>query len=145
MKQTHFETLAKAGDATVWYNFMHQHDADFMPIVVVHGPEDDFVLLEKSEAEDMEIPVLEMPTDYSKMTYPHIKSIRSDYDPLKHWEEIMGMISTMPLDYLRFILECKVPLETIIKYELAARGINKKGKWIGFDQAERLWFGNSHY
>ena len=140
----HFDTQRKAGDAAYWHNFIHQHDEDFKPVCVVHGPDDDFVVIEEWEMKEAEIPLLEMPIDYSQLNYPHMQSIKSDRNPLKHWEELFGSFAVLPSSYLTFILESKLPLEQIVKYELAARGLNKKGQWIGFDQAERLWFGTNH-
>lgn len=144
MDNTHFGTQRKAGDAAYWNNFTHQHDKDFEPVGVVHGADDNFVLLPLSELKEMEIPLLEMPKDYKSFGYPHMQAIKIDRDPLKHWSDIFGAFSVIPTQYLMFIQESKLPLEQIVKYELAARGIGKKGKWIGFDQAERLWFGTNH-
>lgn len=143
MKSLHYATLRKAQDAAVWLNFKHKQDDDFKSLAVLHGANDDFVLLEESEAKEMGIPSLELPTSYTNITYPHIQSIKSDVDPLTHWSEIFGSFSVMKADHLRFILETKLPLEQMVRYELAARGLNKQGKWIGFDQAERYWFGSN--
>jgi hypothetical protein len=144
MELTHFETQRKAADAAYWYNFIHQYDDDFKPMCILHGADDDFVMLEEYQAKEIEIPFLEMPKDYSELNYPHMRSIKADLNPLTHWSEIFGSFAVLPIKYLRFILEAKVPLVQIAKYEMSARGLNKKGQWIGFDQAERLWFGSNH-
>ncbi len=73
------------------------------------------------------------------MTYEHIVTIGMDRDPLRHWEEIRGMFTTMEGDLLRFIIEKKIPWEKIIRYELACRRHDKDHKWCGFEKAKEIW------
>ena len=80
-----------------------------------------------------------LPTDYGDMSYKHIASIRMDEDPLKHWEEIRGMVSVIKGELLRFILEKNIPLNKLIRYELACRGYDKDHKWCGFEKAKEVW------
>ena len=37
------------------------------------------------------------------------------------------------------IAEGKIDSVELAKREIAARGLDKDGKWIGFDQAEKFW------
>ena len=53
MKSLHYATLRKAQDAAVWLNFKHKQDDDFKSLAVLHGANDDFVLLEEWEAKEM--------------------------------------------------------------------------------------------
>lgn len=76
---------------------------------------------------------------YKKMSYEHIKAIRSEHCPLNHWEEIAGLFSVCNGEFLRFILQYQVPLEKLIRYELASRGYDQSAKWVGFSKAEEIW------
>jgi len=62
-----------------------------------------------------------------------------DRDPLRHWEEIRGMVTVIEGELLRFILEKKIPIDKLIRYELAVRGYDKDHKWCGFDKAKEVW------
>ena len=73
------------------------------------------------------------------MTYKHIASIGMDEDPLKHWEEIRRMVSVVDGEILRFVLAKNVPLEKLIRFELACRGYDKDHKWVGFEKAQKVW------
>lgn len=76
---------------------------------------------------------------YKKMSYEHIKTIGSEHTPLYHWEEIMGLFSITHGEILRFILKYQVPLDRLIRYELACRGYDQQSKWVGFSKAEEIW------
>ncbi|MCB9261920.1 MAG: hypothetical protein H6607_06055 [Flavobacteriales bacterium] len=134
----HYGHLQKALDRAKWLNFEHQQKTTTFG--VVDGPEDDFVVCSKDESIDMEIPFAHrLPRHYAHLSYRKIEKIRTDENPLKHWEEIVGRLSTLDGNILRFILHEKVPLKKFIRYELAIRGYDEHGKWIGFEQAKRLW------
>jgi hypothetical protein len=77
--------------------------------------------------------------NYSQMSYEQIQVITSDVDPLSHWEEIMGMFSVADGELLRFILLYKIPLDKIIRYELAARGHDQNHLWVGYKKAQEIW------
>jgi hypothetical protein len=49
------------------------------------------------------------------------------------------MASTSDDEILRFILENKIPLDRIIRHELALRGYDKDHRWCGFDKARFIW------
>ena len=133
----HFNDLQKAQDAAKWETFKYrQQEVQFD---VVHGPCDDFVVCNLETAEELETTFIPCPSDYSDMPFEHIRSIRTDKNPLNHWEEISGMISTIHGETLRFILEYKIPLDKWIRYELAARGYDENHEWVGFDKAEEVW------
>ena len=85
-----------------------------------------------------DIPSL-LPKDYSQMNYTQIRYIRMDDNPLPHWEELIGFFATMDGELLRFMLHAKIPLEKLIRYELAIRGFDKNHIWCGFEKAENIW------
>jgi len=49
------------------------------------------------------------------------------------------MISTVDGEILRFILDTKIPLNNLIRHELALRGFDKNHRWCGFDKAREIW------
>ena len=129
--------LQKALDEALWINFRHR-TTDYR-VGVIESVKGGYIIAHPDhslfEGEHFEM----LPSDYSDMTYKHIASIAMDYDPLKHWEEIRGMVSVMDGEIVRFILDKKVPLEKFIRYELACRGYDKNHKWCGFEKAKKIW------
>ncbi len=77
------------------------------------------------------------------MDFAHIRSIHSDLEPLKHWEEIRGLFSSVDGELLRFILTHHIPLEKFIRYELASRGFDEDHYWVGFEKARSIWLGEA--
>jgi len=80
-----------------------------------------------------------LPKDYSKMTYDDIRHIRMDKDLLSHWYSIFGMFSVIDGEILRYLLHANIPLEKLIRHELAGRGYDKNHRWCGFDEAGEIW------
>ena len=58
------------------------------------------------------IKLLDFPTDYSEMHYNQISSV---------------------------LLKYKIPLEKLIRFELASRGHDENEQWVGFEKAYELW------
>jgi hypothetical protein len=107
--------------------------------VVVHGPEDNFVVMFLSEAQRHEFEILETKNDYSDFDFEYLESIRQDEEPLSHFEEIIGRFSTLQTHILLFILKSQLPLGLVIQQELASRGVDENGKWIGFVKSREIW------
>ena len=59
--------------------------------------------------------------DYSHISQKHIESIWNDTHPLYHWRAISEMIYEVDTKVLEFILEMKVPINQLIRYELEIR------------------------
>jgi len=133
-----FETKEKAIDHALWLNFKYR--IANIKFGVIHGPDNNWAVLEEATSEEMEMPFLKiLPKDLSEMSYDHIRHIRMDREPLPHWEEITGMISTMDGEIIRYLLHSKIPLEKLIRHELASRGFDKNHRWCGFDKASEIW------
>jgi len=133
-----FETKEKAIDHALWLNFKYR--IANIKFGVIHGPDNNWAVLEVATSDEIEMPFLDiLPKDLSEMSYDHIRHIRMDKEPLPHWEEITGMISTMDGEILRYLLHSKIPLEKLIRHELASRGFDKNHRWIGFDKANEIW------
>jgi hypothetical protein len=128
--------LQKALDEAVWINFRHR--ATRYRVGVIQSVEGGYILAHPKhsvhENEHFEI----LPSDCSNMTYDHIASIGMDEDPLTHWEEIRGVFQILDGELLRFLLAKKVPLEKIIRYELACRGHNKNHQWVDLKKPRRF-------
>ncbi len=129
--------LQKAIDEAVWINFSHR-TTDYR-VGVIESTNDGYIIVHPEHStfkgETFEV----LPTDYSDMSYKHIASIGMDRDPLRHWEEIRGMVAVMNGELLRFILEKKIPIDKLIRYELSCRGYDKGHKWCGFEKAKEVW------
>ena len=133
-----FYDKQKAIDHAVWLNFKYR--IANIKFGVIHGPDNNWAVLEEATSEEMEMPFLDiLPKDYSEMTYSQIRHIKMDRDPLPHWEKLMGVFSTMDGELLRYILHAKIPLEKCIRSELASRGYDENHRWCGFDRAEEIW------
>jgi len=53
-------------------------------------------------------------------------------------DKVLESLQTMPTDILAAVARGEVNLNRVAKDELAARGLNDRGKWVGFDEAKRL-------
>jgi len=129
--------LQKAIDEAIWINFRHR-TTDYR-VGVIESVKGGYIIAHPDhstfEGEHFE----PLPSDYSDMSYDHIASIGMDKEPLNHWEEIRGIFTIMEGELLRFIINKKIPLEKIIRYELACRGHDKDHQWCGFEKAKDIW------
>lgn len=133
-----FDSRKKAIDHAMWLNFKYR----IAQIVfgVIHGPDNNWAVLEKATSEEMEMPFLNiLPKDHSELSYDDIRHIHMDKEPLPHWESIAGMFSTADGEILRYILQDKIPLEKFIRFELASRGYDENHRWCGFEKAGSIW------
>jgi hypothetical protein len=136
-----FDDQQKAVDHAMWLNFKYRIAG--IVFGVIHGPDRNWAVCEQATADEMGIPFLNiLPKDYSELSYKQLDSIRQDQEPLPFWEAIVGMISTADGEILRYILENKIPLDKIIRHELALRGFDENHRWCGFDKAREIWLGD---
>ncbi len=133
-----FDNEQKAIDHAMWLNFKYRIAK--IKFGVVHGPDDNWAVCEEATSQEIEIPFLNiLPKDYSQISYDDIRHIRMDDNPLPHWEELCGMFPIANGEILRYILHAKIPLEKLIRHELAGRGFDKNHRWCGFDRAREIW------
>ena len=133
-----FEVQQKAIDHAMWLNFKYRITK--IKFGVINGPDNNFAVCEEATVEEMELSFSDiLPKDYSEMSYDNIRHIRMDQDSLPFWDSIVGMFSVTDGEILRYILHAKIPLEKLIRYELAGRGYDKNHRWCGFDKAAEIW------
>lgn len=129
--------LQKALDEALWINFRHR-TTDYR-VGVIQSIEGGYILAHPDHSDHKGQYFETLPIDYSNMTYDQIAAIGMDKDPLWHWEEIRGAFQILDGELLRFIIAKKVPLERMIRYELACRGHDKDHQWVGFEKAKKVW------
>jgi hypothetical protein len=106
---------------------------------VIQGPDDNWAVCEDVTAQELEMSFLDiLPGDLSGLTYTQLDDIRNDQNPLPFWEKITGLFSVADGEVLRFILKQDIPLEKIIRNELACRGYDEHSRWCGFDKAREV-------
>lgn len=133
-----FDDKQKAIDHAMWLNFKYRIAG--IAFGVINGPKRNFAVCEEATARDMEMKFLDiLPKDYSELSYPDLDRLGMDRELLPHWESIRGMISVMDGEILRFILHNKIPIDRIIRHELACRGYDINHRWCGFDKAREIW------
>lgn len=133
-----FEDQQKAIDHAMWLNFKYR--IANISFGVINGPENNWAVCEKETAEEIGTSFLGvLPENYLKLSYRKLDKIKQDQDLLPFWESIVGIFSVIDGDILRFILENKIPLNKIIRHELAIRGFDKNHRWCGFDKARDIW------
>lgn len=132
-----FHDRQKAIDQAMWLSFVHRTKG--WTFGVVQSVEGGWFVTERTHPSFDESDFTSLPKDCANMDYNHIKRIGMDTEPLEHWEEIKGMFSVANGETLRFILHNSVPLERIIRFELAARGYDKDHRWVGFEKAKEIW------
>lgn len=135
-----FDDFDKAVHQSIILNF--KRTAKNLTFGVIHGPEDNWAVVSDGVRDNMDKDFINIPSNYVDIDFDQIKDIFKDNDQLPYWETIRGMVSVIDADVLRFILSTKVPLEKVIRYELACRGLDTEGKWCGFEQAEKIWLEN---
>ena len=111
-----FTDKQKAIDLALWRNYNHRDDDNYGVFETTKG---EYNVCQTDDTKYANATFLALPKDHSEMDYEHIQNIRTDYDPLNHWEEITGMLSVAHGEVLRYILFANVPLERFIRYELA--------------------------
>lgn len=133
-----FYSQEKAIHHCIWLNFKYR-----IPKInfgIIDGPNNNLAVSEESTAKEMEMDFLDiLPKDYSKMSYDKIRYIQMDKNPLPHLESLMGCFSTMDGEILRFIIHHKIPLEKLIRFELAGRGYDENHRWCGYEKANEIW------
>ena len=132
-----FDNKEKAGQHTIWLNFKYRIAK--IRFGIIEHPDNKWAVCEELTRDEIGIPFVETSQDHSDMNYDEIRHIRMDYDPLPHWEELTGTFSVMNGELLRFILHAKIPLEKLIRHELAGRGYDETHLWCGFDKASKIW------
>lgn len=133
-----FDKKQKAVDHCLWLNFKYRIAG--IRFGVINGPHNNFAVCEEVTAREMEMNFLDiLPENHSQLSYKKLDVIRQDPEPLPFWESIIGMISVIDGEILRFILEQKIPIDKIIRHELALRGFDKNHRWCGFDRAREIW------
>lgn len=133
-----FDKEQKAVDHCLWLNFKYRIAG--IRFGVINGPDNNFAVCEEATAQEMEMNFLDiLPENHSQLSYKQLDVIRQDQESLPFWESIIGMISIMDGEILRYILEHKIPLDKIIRHELALRGFNKDHRWCGFEKSREIW------
>ncbi|KGL59145.1 hypothetical protein PHEL85_3419 [Polaribacter sp. Hel1_85] len=122
----------------MWLNFKYRIAGIIFG--VIPGTKRNFAVCEQATLDDIENSFLDiLPQDYSELSYRKLDAIRQDEESLPYWESIIGMVTTMDGEILRYILENKIPLDRIICHELVLRGFDKNHRWCGFDKAREIW------
>ncbi len=122
---------------TKWLNFIHRNkDQAFYVAEYTRGK---YLVCSQETPNTDTTDHIPLRGSYADIDFEHIKSIRTDMDPLKHWEELTRAIATLDGELLRFILAERIPIKRLIKYELGSRGYDDKGQWIGFEKSETFW------
>jgi hypothetical protein len=129
-------SLQRAIDIALWMNFKYRIDERSYGVIQDKKAHWYNVVETKGRRKSSLIPI---PNDYCEMTYEQIEAIRTIVNPLHHWEEMIGLFSSTHGEILRFILAGKIPLEKLIRYELATRGYDQNNQRVGFDKATKIW------
>ena len=133
-----FDTQQKAIDHCLWLNFKYRIAG--IKFGVINGPDNNFAVCEEATANEMELSFLDiLPENHSQVSYRELDVIRQDQELLPFWESILGIITVTDGEILRYILENEIPLDKIIRHELAGRGYDKNHRWCGFDKAREIW------
>ncbi|MDD2987126.1 hypothetical protein [Flavobacterium sp.] len=129
-------SLQRAIDIALWMNFKYRLDKRRYGVIQDKKAHWYQVVETKGKRKSS---LIDLPAGYSEMTYEQIEAIRTIVNPLHHWEEIVGLFSTAHGEILRFILASEIPLEKLIRYELAIRGYDENHLWVGFEKSSSIW------
>lgn len=129
-------SLQRAVDIALWMNFKYRMDK--RSFGVIQDKKSNRYQVVETKGRKKANHIL-LPSSYAEMTYEDIQEIRSEVNPLSHWEEIAGRFATYDGELLRFILTNKIPLEKFIRHELASRGYDENQLWVGYKKASLIW------
>lgn len=129
-------SLQRAIDIAIWMNFKYRMEKRSYGVVQDKKANWYNVVETKGKRKSS---LVTLPSDYSNMSYEQIEAMRTILNPLHHWEEIASLFSTTHGEVLRFILVNQIPLEKLLRYELAIRGYDQNHLWVGFDKARKIW------
>ena len=133
-----FHSQEKAVHHAMWLNFKYRIAG--ITFGVISRPKNNFAVCEQATANELGVSFLEiLPNDYSELSYDDLRRVKMDNDSLPYWSSIIGVFSVIDGEILRFILHNKMPIEKLIRHELATRGYDKNHRWCGFDKAEEIW------
>ncbi|WP_292942894.1 hypothetical protein [Olleya sp. UBA1516] len=133
-----FDKKQKAIDHCMWLNFKYRIAG--ITFGIINGPKNNFAVCEEATAAEMQMSFLDiLPDNHFELSYRQLDIIRQDIELLPFWESIIGMVSVIDGEILRYIIEDKIPLDKIIRHELAGRGFDKNHRWCGFDKAREIW------
>lgn len=134
-----YNELDKAVDRAVWLQFKHRLTRT--RFVVYDGPESNYAVSDLKTAQQMGMAHHFYPLvkSYKNLSYDKLKSISDDWSKLVHWEELLGKFTVMEGELLRFIINYQIPVEKLIRQELASRGFDQNQQWVGFDAAKEIW------
>lgn len=140
MGDTHFEAYdskQKAKWKAQWLDFEHRQQR--MMFSVIPFLSNTWRVVRIDDAREVGIELESLPHTLSEFSYEDIRVIKADNDPLWHFEEICGLFAGVDGELLRYILHAEIPLEKLVRYELAQRGYDKDHRWCGFEKAESIW------
>lgn len=133
-----FDSKEKAIHHALWLNFKYRIAK--ITFGVIEHSNSEWAVLEEVTAKQINVTFLDiLPKDLSKLSYDDLRHLRMDKDPLPHLSAIFGMISTMDGEILRYLIHSKLPLEKLIRFELAGRGFDIDHRWCGFEKANNIW------
>lgn len=133
-----FDCQLKAIDHCLWLNFKYRIAK--ITFGVISHPNRKFAVCEQATANELGATFLDvLPKNYTELTYDAIRNIKMDSEVLPFWESIIGLFSVANGEILRFLLHTKMPLERLIRHELASRGYDENHRWCGFDKAGEIW------
>lgn len=133
-----FDSQEKAIHQALWLNFKYRITNSQYGIITC--PNRRYKVVDANLSEVMKNFFLDnVPTDYSEMSFDDIRHVRMDINPLPHLEELFGIFSVVNGELLRFMLHTKIPLEKLIRFELASRGHDENHNWCGYEKAAEIW------
>lgn len=132
-----FYSKRKAIDHALWLNFKYRVGS--IRFGVIDGPDRNWAVCDEATAHDMGVSFVDIPQDYVAMDYDDLRHLHMEQERLPHWETILGMFSVCDGEILRYLLHANIPLEKLIRFELASRGFDMNHRWCGFEKAKEIW------
>lgn len=134
-----YDELNNAIDRAVWLQFQYRNQE--RNFVVYDGPEDNFVVSDLLTAQEMELDnhFYPLPDNYKNLSYERLEAIAKESYILEHWENLLGKFSVMEAELLRFMVLYQIPVEKLIRHQLANRGFDHNNHWVGFENSKEIW------
>lgn len=131
-----YQTKQEAIDYALWLNFRyHSNDTYF----VVDGPEHYAVVNQLMLSELGGNATYDVPDSYQSLDWDVLTQMKQREELPSHWNTLFSALSGIGSEVLHFMITYKVSIALLMCHELALRGCDTQGQWVGFDTSDKIW------
>lgn len=132
-----YQTLEEAIDWALWLNFRYHLKNEVFS--VVDGPEY-YSVVNQSMLSDLDTDkTYKLPKNNAVLTWNRLTQMKKQESLPSNWETLWSAFRGIGSEVLHFAVHYQISFRLLLCHELASRGLDHTGKWIGFEKAEEYW------